>query len=474
MTSLRLFDRYALQRNLRAGLRLATLRRTRADDFAIDVGQVFTLIAALFLWSLALDYVVTDPARAFSTWGFANYCVNYAAFIASLFLIARIQGDYAKVTALLVMQLAAMPVIAVLLALVAIGYDLDMLGDYAAWIVWAVILLYFIWTVVVCVRSIRLTFGVTARRAALHAGLFLAINWTAYSWFSDTDLWYTDDPDTWTELAGRINVEDTFYAQDALVEQATDALLDQEPGTTDLYFLGVAGYAFQDVFMKEVNFARDLFDNRFATRERSMLLINNRQTIADVPLANLHNLRNALAGIGARMDTDDDVLFLFMTSHGSKDFKLAVDFYPLQLNDIPAAALRTALDDSGIKWRVILVSACYSGGFIDALKDDHTLIMTAAANDKQSFGCGNDRDFTYFGETYLRDRLPETPSFIAAFDEAKAAIQQREKTEGLSPSDPQIFIGAEIEAKLAEFDRERRRRSTQLARTRTEDRASAH
>jgi Peptidase C13 family len=32
---------------------------------------------------------------------------------------------------------------------------------------------------------------------------------------------------------------------------------------------------------------------------------------------------------------------------------------------------------------VLVVSACYSGSFIDTLKDDHTLIITAAAANRK-------------------------------------------------------------------------------------------
>jgi len=44
--------------------------------------------------------------------------------------------------------------------------------------------------------------------------------------------------------------------------------------------------------------------------------------------------------------------------------------------------LATALRESGIKWRVIVVSACHAGAFIHALQDDNTIILTAAAPDE--------------------------------------------------------------------------------------------
>ena len=48
--------------------------------------------------------------------------------------------------------------------------------------------------------------------------------------------------------------------------------------------------------------------------------------------------------------------------------------------------LRETLDKSGIRWRVIVISACYSGSFIPAFTVSDTLIITASAADKTSLG----------------------------------------------------------------------------------------
>jgi len=146
-------------------------------------------------------------------------------------------------------------------------------------------------------------------------------------------------------------------------------------------------------------------------------------------------------------------LFVYLTSHGSEKHGLSAQFWPLSLNDIPAEKLKSYLDEAGIKWRVLLVSACYSGNFIDVLKDDYTLVMTASAADRQSFGCSNARDFTYFGEAVFRDALSRERAFIPAFQSAIAAINQREANEKLSPSSPQLSIGSRIGAKLAAIER---------------------
>jgi hypothetical protein len=102
----------------------------------------------------------------------------------------------------------------------------------------------------------------------------------------------------------------------------------------------------------------------------------------------------------------------------------------------------------------VVISACFAGGFIDSLKDDNSIIVTAAAADRTSFGCADDRDLTYFGEAFFRDALPGATSLRDAFTKARTEIFAREVKEGVEPSDPQAFFGAAIERHLGELGRE--------------------
>jgi len=160
-------------------------------------------------------------------------------------------------------------------------------------------------------------------------------------------------------------------------------------------------------------------------------------------------LKYALLGLGSRMNLERDVLFLSISSHGTADPAIAVSNSQLPLQDLTPDDLADALRESGIKWRVLIISACYAGGFIDSLKDPQTIVIAAAAADRSSFGCSNDSDLTYFGEAFYRDALPGAGSLRAAFDTAKAAIAARERREHVTPSDPQAYFGKAMEQKLA-------------------------
>jgi hypothetical protein len=164
-------------------------------------------------------------------------------------------------------------------------------------------------------------------------------------------------------------------------------------------------------------------------------------------------MRRALTAIGERMNPAEDVLVLYLTSHGSEKHRLAVDLWPLQLDAIDPQDLRAALDESGIRWRVIVVSACYSGGYVEPLKDERTLIITAASAKRQSFGCGAASDFTYLAKALFDEELRKTHSFEAAFARAQKSIAAREKEKGFVPSEPQIHVGAQIRDKLKTLER---------------------
>jgi len=236
----------------------------------------------------------------------------------------------------------------------------------------------------------------------------------------------------------------------AQLRKALDALQPQRPGTTDLYVVGFAGDASEDVFRNETQYLRQLFAQRFDAAGRIVTLINHADNLgaqAYAPQASYDNLADTLQRIGKLMDKREDALLLFLTSHGTEQHELYVQFGPGEDADydtITPKELRGLLDDAGIRNRVIVLSACYSGGFVPALKSPDTLIITAARRDRPSFGCGNTASATYFGRAWLIDALARTTDFVESYRLATAEITAREQAEGEAPSYPQLYVGARI------------------------------
>jgi hypothetical protein len=241
-----------------------------------------------------------------------------------------------------------------------------------------------------------------------------------------------------TAISG--SAEQVIYAQPRLLDEALARIRPGIAGTPELFVLAFGGDGNEAVFRNEVEYAEQLFASRFDASQRVLKLINSPDTVERQPLATLSNLRIALRGLRLHMDSED-LLFVFLTSHGSDDHQIFVNLNPLPLDQINPTDLAAALREAEIGVRVVLISACYSGGFLDALDDPRAMVITAARADRPSFGCGAESNITYFGRAFMVEALNQTQDFAQAFKLARKVVTQREKAEHHEPSYPQIQVG---------------------------------
>jgi hypothetical protein len=251
-----------------------------------------------------------------------------------------------------------------------------------------------------------------------------------------------------------IDAEETMFKQPALLDAALAKLKPRTPGKINLYAIAFAGDGTENVFRNEAEYTEKLLSQRFDAQGHIITLINHPATLDTQPLATWTNLHYALNGIAKKMDPQEDILFLYLSTHGSKDHQLLVDLDPLPLDQIEPDDLSDALKtEPRIRWKVLIVNACYSGGFINALRDDSTMVLTSARKDRSSFGCGVDSDITYFGKAFLSEALNKTTSLREAFDLAVRSITNWENANHEKHSEPQIASTPNIEAKLATWQR---------------------
>ena len=201
-----------------------------------------------------------------------------------------------------------------------------------------------------------------------------------------------------------LDIEGIYYAQDELLKAALDRVRFSLVDVAEVYFVGFAPDDAEDVFETEVKHVEALFREQLGAEGRTVVLVNSRNTVDELPLANGPNLSAVLEGMAARMGPED-LLFLHVTTHGSSDHELSVSFENLGLNDLSAEEFAEIVGGAGLPWRVVVVSACFSGGFIQSLKSPRTMVITAASARRTSFGCENGRDYTYFGAAFYRDSL---------------------------------------------------------------------
>lgn len=244
----------------------------------------------------------------------------------------------------------------------------------------------------------------------------------------------------------------TALRQQRLLAEALNGLSAQRPGQRDVYVLSAALWG-DAVFDREAAKAGAILAARFGAQGRMLVLSNGSdEAAAAVPAATPAHLSAALGRLGEVMDPAEDVLIVFFTSHGDLKGLSLEDGRRLQ-GVLGPAALRAALDQAGVRNRIVILSACHSGVFIPALADPHTVVLTAAAREKVSFGCAPDNDWTYFGEALFDGSLKRGRGLAQAFAEAKALIARKEMVEKQTPSDPQIFVGAEAKAFLDAIDK---------------------
>jgi len=197
----------------------------------------------------------------------------------------------------------------------------------------------------------------------------------------------------------------------------------------------------QRVFQSEATGAAKVVANRFGA-EPVIVRFNTRKG-GD---ATTTSLAATLQATAKNMADANDVLFLILTSHGSPD-GLAVVAGRRQETLTPPR-LADMLNATGVRYRAVVISACYSGVFIPRLANADTLVITAADGDHASFGCEDRAKWTYFGDAFFNVALRRTTRLKDAFVQARALVAQREERNGFEPSRPQMVGGENVEPLL--------------------------
>ncbi|HMM93318.1 C13 family peptidase [Bradyrhizobium sp.] len=252
------------------------------------------------------------------------------------------------------------------------------------------------------------------------------------------------------ETTAEVDTAAIELSQPSLLEAEIGKLLPERKGTTDIYAIGIAGWSDQDVFTRELNGGLSILSRSLGMDRGTVRLVNHRDTLATTPVATRTNFAAAVRAVARTMNKDEDVMVIFITSHGGPT---GVGLF---LGSALTAVLSpdhvaSVLDREGIRNRVIIVSACYSGVFVKALASPDSIVLTAADENSTSFGCSNEREWTYFGDAFFNQSFGESVSLQQAFEDAKVKISEWEARDALPPSSPQGHFGAVISEKLAKL-----------------------
>jgi hypothetical protein len=197
----------------------------------------------------------------------------------------------------------------------------------------------------------------------------------------------------------------------------------------------------QSVFESEANGAAKIVAGRFGGDP--VIVRANTKTRSE---ATPESLTTALDSAAKDIDAHNDILMVILTSHGSRG-GLVVKAGAREAILSPSL-LAAMLNQTGVRHRVVIISACYSGVFIPHLANENSLVITAADSDHPSFGCQDGAQWTYFGEALFNTAMRRAANLRDAFALARSIVFKRERQHGFAPSNPQIAGGRNIDHML--------------------------
>ena len=418
---------------------------TRAFSWVKPTFMQFATFALLALGSNVLfSWLAAQAGSIFNEQGLVSYLIWPTIILLGGIILARRAGNPSLLFVPVVLWLVVDTMAALLQSVVQVMGSRSWLPDWSYSFLPILFLVLFLWQTLalIWIFARRLRTPWWERIIVLAGAMALLTVWQRN---------VADQPIFKQVPVQPVLDEAAIYEQPRLLQEALDGIDPSVLGASDWYFMGVAGFAEQDVFRSEINKIRELFDVRFGTSGHSLSLINNTYSWLDEPIATKTSILQGLKRMGQQMNSDEDVLLLTLSSHGDQDV-IQLQNPPLEMDNLDAAWLREALDESGIRWRVIVVSACYSGSFIDELTSPTTVVITASAADKMSFGCTNTAEMTYFGQAFFSESLRENNSFETAFKDATYRVQERELYMGFEPSEPQMVVGSLMQKALPAFE----------------------
>lgn len=225
------------------------------------------------------------------------------------------------------------------------------------------------------------------------------------------------------------------------IAAALASLKPQRRGVVDAYVIVIALDS-DPVFGREAREAGRVLAGRFDAVGRTLVLAEDGDGARTDAPGSPHTLALALARAAEIMDRAEDVLVLYSTSHGLPDTGLVYKNMFRGGGTISPVRLAEMLDPLGFRNRLLILQACYSGQFVPTLAEAGTIVVTAAAADRSSFGCQAGNDWTLFGDALINHAFRQPLSLSAQLRRATALIAAAEERAGLPSSNPQILIGS--------------------------------
>jgi hypothetical protein len=434
---------HALGRNLAAGLRLALFLPVGRASFRISVTQLVLVVVLSAAIDIDADWVRAAHEARFSLLGLHGeiFALGLLALASAALAILRRDGEL--YLALPIVVLASFPLVQIVHVLPDLPRAAGRVTPEAkALIEYAVLA----WMFVIAMRAVYVVTDPARSRPRLWAvvgGLVLIAPFWFAPLLGPLEPWWREI-DASARDPGAVSPasEAVLAAQQFMLDRAIDRLEDERPGVTDLYFVAFAPDARRAGFVADVDAAQRTMDERWDTQRRSVVLVNSPVTVAERPFASITHLRQVLLEIGDLIDTDDDVVMVYVTGNSNADHTLTAVNPPLELAALSPQGLKQLLDAANIRWRIIVVSTCEAGAWIDALKDDESVVIASSAASVRGAECSGSLRPGAFASAFFGDAMRRSDDIRAAFDIARKQLVTQHAAE------PVMYVGAAIAEQL--------------------------
>jgi hypothetical protein len=169
------------------------------------------------------------------------------------------------------------------------------------------------------------------------------------------------------------------------------------------------------------------------------------------PFANLSSLDTVFKRIGDWSKRRPIHLVTLISTHGNVDI-LSVNIGNAYWPAVRSANIKKWLDAIPQVPSALILSACYSGSFVPPLRGPQRVIMTAAAHNRNSFGCAYHDKNTYFLGNLLGEGWKPNQTWLENHQQMAAKVTQLEQINGLLASSPQIDVADKLGAqKVSDF-----------------------
>ena len=421
---------HALGRNLAAGLRLALFMPVERAAFRISAAQLLLVVILSAAIDIDADWIRAAHDARFSILGLHGEIFALGLLALTSAVLAIVRRDAELYLALPIVILASFPAIQIAHVLPDLPQANSAVSGQARQILEYAV---FAWMLILAMRAVHVCTDPSRphRRAWAVAGGLLII---APVWFAPLlgplDPWWREYDATLSDATAVSPAsEAVLAAQEFLMDRALDSLDDERPGVIDLYFVGFAPDARRPGFVTDVDTAQRAMDERWNTQGRSVVLVNSPLTVAERPFASVTHLRKVLLEIGDAMDTDDDVVMVYLAGSTGEDHALRAVNPPLELVSLSPEGLKQVLDAAGIRWRIVVVSTCQSGAWIEALKDEETAVIASSSADVLGSDCSGGLRPTSFGDAFFADAMRKNDDLAHAFQAARQQLSNQHAAE---------------------------------------------